>query len=75
VSDDGPGIDRRFLPRIFEKFEKSSFSSGTGLGLYLARMIIEAIGGSLSVQTSPAGSTFQISLPAVHVRQAVEAPA
>jgi signal transduction histidine kinase len=63
VADDGPGIDVRFLPRIFEKFEKSSFSSGTGLGLYMARMIVEAIDGSLAVFTSPRGSTFQISLP------------
>jgi len=69
VTDDGPGIDDEFLPRVFEKFEKSSFSSGTGLGLYMARMIIEALDGSLSVQTSPAGSVFQIALPAVSVRQ------
>jgi signal transduction histidine kinase len=69
VTDDGPGIDDEFLPRVFEKFEKSSFSSGTGLGLYMARMIIEALDGSLSVQTSPTGSVFQIALPAVSVRQ------
>jgi signal transduction histidine kinase len=73
ITDDGPGIDRAFLPRIFEKFEKSSFSSGTGLGLYMARMIIEALEGSLSVQTSPAGSTFQISIPIVTARQRVGA--
>jgi signal transduction histidine kinase len=35
----------------------------------MARMIIEALDGSLSVQTSPAGSVFQIALPAVSVRQ------
>ncbi|HEY7470025.1 MAG TPA: HAMP domain-containing sensor histidine kinase [Acidimicrobiia bacterium] len=74
VSDDGPGIDIRFLPRIFEKFEKSSFSSGTGLGLYMARMIIEALEGSLSVHSSPTGSTFRIALPLVSVRQPVATP-
>jgi signal transduction histidine kinase len=73
ITDDGPGIDRAFLPRIFEKFEKSSFSSGTGLGLYMVRMIIEALEGSLAVQTSPAGSTFQISIPVVTARQRVGA--
>jgi two-component system sensor histidine kinase TrcS len=73
VADDGPGIQQAFLPRIFEKFEKSSFSPGTGLGLYMARMIIEALEGSLSVQTSPAGSTFQISIPIVTARQRVGA--
>ena len=69
VADDGPGIDHQFLPRIFEKFEKSSFSSGTGLGLYMARMIVEALEGSLSVATAPEGTTFQISVPASPARQ------
>jgi signal transduction histidine kinase len=73
VVDDGPGIDPEFLPRIFEKFEKSSFSSGTGLGLYMARMIVEALEGSLSVQTSTAGTTFQISVPMASVTERVEA--
>ena len=73
VSDDGPGIDHEFLPRIFEKFEKSSFSSGTGLGLYMARMIVEALEGSLAVATSPEGTTFQISIPASVIRERVEA--
>jgi signal transduction histidine kinase len=73
VADDGPGIDREFLPRIFEKFEKSSFSSGTGLGLYMARMIVEALEGSLSVQTSAAGTTFQISVPMAPATERVEA--
>ena len=73
VADNGPGIDLEFLPRIFEKFEKSGFSSGTGLGLYMARMIIEALGGSLSVQTSSAGTTFQLSVPGAPTRDRVEA--
>jgi two-component system OmpR family sensor kinase len=73
VSDDGPGIDHEFLPRIFEKFEKSSFSSGTGLGLYMARMIVEALEGSLAVQTSHDGTSFQISIPTSAVRERVEA--
>ena len=72
VTDDGPGIEPEFLPRIFEKFEKSSFSSGTGLGLYMARMIVEALEGSLSVQSSAAGTTFQISVPSSSVRARVE---
>ena len=73
VTDNGPGIDHEFLPRIFEKFEKSGFSSGTGLGLYMARMIIEALEGSLSVRTSSAGTTFQISLPGASAWDRVEA--
>lgn len=65
IEDDGPGIDAHFLPRIFEKFEKHSFSSGTGLGLYMARLMVEALEGSIAVETSPTGTTFQIAIPAV----------
>ena len=65
VEDDGPGIDPHFLPRAFEKFEKHSSSSGTGLGLYMARLMVEALDGSISVNTSPSGTTFQIAVPAV----------
>lgn len=65
VSDDGPGIDPEFLPRAFEKFEKNSFSSGTGLGLYMVQLMVAALGGSVAVETSPAGTTVQIAVPAV----------
>lgn len=65
VSDDGPGIDPEFLPRAFEKFEKNSFSSGTGLGLYMVRLMVEALSGSIAVHTTPQGTTFQIAVPAV----------
>jgi len=64
VSDDGPGIDLAFLPRAFEKFEKNSFSSGTGLGLYMVRLMVDGLGGSVGVDTTPKGTTFQIALPA-----------
>ena len=63
VQDDGPGIDPGFLPRAFEKFEKHSQSSGTGLGLYIARMMVDALEGSLSVDTSVRGTTMAIGVP------------
>ena len=63
VEDDGPGIEPSFLPRAFEKFEKHSRSSGTGLGLYMAKMMIEALGGSLMVDSSPAGTTMAVAIP------------
>ncbi|MEX2322786.1 MAG: HAMP domain-containing sensor histidine kinase [Acidimicrobiia bacterium] len=63
VSDDGPGIDPDFLPRIFEKFEKRSDSPGTGLGLYLARLMVEAMGGSIAVTTGPTGSSIAVGGP------------
>jgi signal transduction histidine kinase len=64
VSDDGPGIDPEFLPRAFEKFEKNSNSPGTGIGLYMVQVMVEAMGGSIEVATSPRGTIFQIALPA-----------
>jgi signal transduction histidine kinase len=72
VADDGPGIDAEFLPRAFEKFEKNSFSSGTGLGLYLVRLMVDALDGSISVDTSPSGTTFQLALPATVRERAME---
>ena len=62
VRDDGPGIDREFLPRIFEKFEKRSDSPGTGLGLYLARLIAEAMDASIAVSTGPSGTTMAVGV-------------
>lgn len=63
IRDDGPGIDTEFLPRAFEKFEKHSRSSGTGLGLYIARMMTDALSGSILISTSKAGTTVAVALP------------
>jgi K+-sensing histidine kinase KdpD len=67
VSDDGPGIPFEDQRLIFEKFGRSSGSSskpGTGLGLFIARSIAEAHGGSLEVASTPArGATFTLELP------------
>lgn len=68
ISDDGPGIRPEFLPRAFEKFEKDSRSSGTGLGLYMARLMTEALGASLEVWTSSEGTTFTVALPVARVK-------
>jgi len=72
VRDDGPGIDRDFLPRAFEKFEKNSFSSGTGLGLYMVRLMVEALRGSIAVRTDSSGTTFQIAVPAMAPHRVME---
>ena len=68
VIDDGPGIEAAFLPRVFEKFEKHSFSSGTGLGLYAVRLMADAIGCSVAVVSGPGGTTFEVRVPATHSR-------
>lgn len=68
VSDDGPGIDEKHLPRLFERFyrvEKSRNRNegGSGLGLAICRNIIESHGQTISVRsTVGVGSTFTFSL-------------
>ncbi len=69
VRDTGAGIPPEQLPHIFEKFYQASNQSqaaarGTGLGLAIAREIVEAHGGSISVESSVGvGTTFSITLP------------
>ncbi len=67
VRDRGPGIAREHHSVIFEKFGRvqgGSAKPGTGLGLFIARSIAEAHGGSLAVRSSvEQGSTFTLSLP------------
>jgi signal transduction histidine kinase len=67
VSDRGPGIAREDQRVIFEKFGRVSSSAskpGTGLGLFIARSIAEAHGGSLDVRSElHRGATFTLALP------------
>jgi signal transduction histidine kinase len=68
VSDEGPGIDARDLPHIFQRFYRSTNAAkqtkGAGLGLYLARSIIEAHGGRMWADPRPAsGARICFSLP------------
>jgi signal transduction histidine kinase len=66
VSDTGPGIPERDLPRIFDRLyrgDQSRTTRGLGLGLSLVRAYVEAQGGTVSVQSRPGGgSTFTIRL-------------
>lgn len=65
IRDRGKGIDLEILPRLFTKFVTKS-NQGTGLGLYLAKSIVEAHGGQIWAQNNYDGSkgaTFSFSLP------------
>jgi signal transduction histidine kinase len=65
VSDTGPGIPKADLPNLFQQFFRSREGrpSGTGLGLWISRGLIEAHGGTLTVASNPAqGSTFRFTL-------------
>jgi len=68
VSDEGPGIEAKDLPHIFDRFYRSTKAvkqtKGAGLGLYLARAIIEAHGGRIWADPKPdAGARICFSLP------------
>jgi two-component system sensor histidine kinase ArlS len=69
VQDTGPGISAQELPRIFDRFYRSDSarkaqSSGHGLGLSIARIIVVAHGGKMTVRSKEgAGTTFRVRLP------------
>jgi signal transduction histidine kinase len=67
VTDRGCGIPESEIPHIFDRFYRAQGSSradGTGLGLALAREIMDHLGGNIQVQSHPgAGSTFSVALP------------
>jgi signal transduction histidine kinase len=68
VSDEGPGIDPADAPNLFTRYHqgrRAPSRDGIGLGLYGARLLVEAHGGRISVESTPgAGSTFRVELPA-----------
>jgi PAS domain S-box-containing protein len=79
VRDNGHGIDRSFLPHVFERFRQADPSSsrrygGLGLGLALVKDLVELHGGTVSVSSKGVGegSEFQVRLPG---REAVAATA
>ncbi len=69
VTDEGPGIEKKHLSRIFERFyrvdqARSRALGGTGLGLAIVKHIVLAHGGQVSVDSTPGhGSTFVIRIP------------
>ena len=67
VSDSGPGIDPERVPYIFERFyrgDEARRGNGVGLGLAIAKALVEAQRGSIEVDTSPGeGTAFTITLP------------
>ncbi|MDE5942180.1 MAG: HAMP domain-containing histidine kinase [Muribaculaceae bacterium] len=67
VSDSGPGIPPDFSERIFERFVKlDSNSSGIGIGLSVARLVTERLGGVLELDTDyTGGARFVITLPVI----------
>ncbi|MCI0662522.1 MAG: cell wall metabolism sensor histidine kinase WalK, partial [Acidobacteria bacterium] len=77
VTDTGCGIPAEWLPHIFGKFAKvpGSPSEGAGLGLAISKMLIEAHGGQISVQSEVGrGTTFTFTLPREAQEREIEVP-
>ena len=68
VRDTGPGIDPESLDHVFDRFYRSPDSRGSGLGLPIARNLVEAHGGRISIESPPGGgTTVHFTLPAAPV--------
>ena len=64
VKDDGPGIAREQLGKLFQAFATSNKPTGTGLGLYLCRRYVELMQGEIKVESEPGkGACFTLRLP------------
>lgn len=78
IADDGVGIAAEHLGAVFEKFARPNADrsvEGAGLGLYLTRMLVEAMAGTIRVSSIPeVGSTFTVRLPMVGVGEPDEEP-
>ena len=67
VADHGPGVGEEDLPRIFDRFYRAAAARskpGAGLGLAIVREAAEAHGGQATVESSPSGALFRLTLPA-----------
>jgi signal transduction histidine kinase len=76
VSDNGEGINERFIAdRLFHPFATTK-RKGVGLGLYTCREVINANGGTIEVESRVgAGTTFRVVLPSAPIEHAVNNPA
>jgi len=81
VEDNGPGIAKVHLPRLFERFYRvdtgrSRDLGGTGLGLSIVKHLVESMGGSIGVESREGrGTSFSVVLPSVAVAESWRPPA
>jgi two-component system NtrC family sensor kinase len=65
IVDRGAGIPSEIAPRVFEPFFTSkSVDAGMGLGLSICRELVTEMGGTIDFESSTAGTTFHVDLPA-----------
>jgi two-component system OmpR family sensor kinase len=68
VADDGPGIPEELQPVLFERFARGDSSrsretGSTGLGLAIVRAVVDALGGTVAVDSEPGRTAFIVRLP------------
>ncbi|MCS5734389.1 sensor histidine kinase [Herbiconiux daphne] len=68
IADDGPGIDPELVSTLFERFvrgdaSRSRHAGSTGLGLAIVKAVVDAHGGSVSVQSRPGSTVFTVAIP------------
>ena len=79
ISDSGAGIDPIFIPHVFERFRQADSTrarraGGLGLGLFIARQLVEAQGGTIRAESAGVGrgATFTVRLPLAHIERRTE---
>ncbi len=63
VEDEGPGVPPAVRERLFQPFASTKGDEGLGLGLYMARLIVESHGGRLDLLDRPRGARFEVVIP------------
>jgi two-component system, OmpR family, sensor histidine kinase BaeS len=63
IADTGTGIAQEHLPHVFDRFSRGPDSPGAGLGLAIAKSLVEAHGGSIRAKSQPTGTTISFTLP------------
>jgi hypothetical protein len=65
VRDEGDGVAPEMVPRVFRQFWRAKRRGGAGLGLYIVKGLVEAHGGTITVQRAPGGGAeFRFTMPA-----------
>lgn len=65
IMNDGPPISASVIQKVFEPYATDKKNKGTGLGLFIAKRIVERHGGTICCESSEDGVTFKIELPSV----------
>lgn len=69
VERDADPIDVRVLRAMFEPFDDNDDGTGVSVGLYLARALAVALGGTIGLEQTPHGAVFSLRLPLTHTRR------